>query len=103
MAANDSELPARQSADASSRMADSCNANGNSGQGGSLLGNPLGVVARETFDPFENRFRIEMGFLDHFFFQSPGEPLIVPVRGQRIGVGQRPQTLYRPDPPCRGA
>lgn len=40
---------------------------------------PLLPILRETLNPGEDRFRIQVRLGDHIRFQATGEPLVVPV------------------------
>ena len=54
----------------------------------SLLRETFLTIFCEALDPGEDGIRIEMCFGDHVRFQAAGEPLIVPVRGKGIPVGE---------------
>ena len=45
----------------------------------------------KALDTGKNRLGIEMRFSNDIGFQAASEPLVVPVGGQRIVVGQRPE------------
>jgi len=52
-----------------------------------LLRHPLRAILCKALDPRKDRGRIEMRLGNHFRLESAGEPLMIPVRCQRVSVG----------------
>ena len=56
------------------------------------------VVVGEAFHSIEDGLGVEVGFGDDVGLGAAGQPLVVPVGGQGVLVGQRSHTLVGPHP-----
>src|SRR5579862_4175710 len=64
-----------------------------------LLVEALGAVAGESLHGRGDRRLVEVRFGDHVGFEPAAQPLVVPVRGERVFVGLRADVAQRPHPP----
>src|SRR5262245_45156890 len=61
------------------------------------------AILRKPQDTVEHRLRVQVRFSDDIGFKSAGQPLVIPVRRQRIFIHQPGNIAQRPHAPRSGA